>query len=226
MRITVGADSAAGPPPQMLENLPVLHRILAEIVGDWHRAVEPFERRIAEGRESPDYVALQAMTELQAPLLKALFSYVLFFVAADHAYAALYAHLNRVNRIAKVKHDKPPTSSPTVEKARAIRNSSIAHFPSDEGPPIDAEAAMSWTPMTLGKATDAPWNLRELTFGGFTLSYTDSNGQVVKSRDLEVQGMDTLHRECIAYLESFDRLCADYLHDLHKFAGTRATAIP
>ena len=221
VRISVGADLATGPHPQLLENIPILHQILESIVDDWHRAVAPYESRIRDGDESPEYVAVAAMIELQPALLKCLFSYVLFFVATDRAYGSLYSSLNRVNKLARVNHGKPPARSSSVEKGQAIRDWSIAHFPSHKASPLDAHAAMSWSPLTLGKPMHGSWKLRELTFAGFRLSHTDQAGQTVQSRDLEVQGLESLHRECLVYLEAYDQMCADYLAELHKVAGVR-----
>jgi hypothetical protein len=155
--------------------------------------------------------------------LKCLFSYVFFFVAADRAYGVLYASLNRANKAAvvKAKHAKPPQRSALVEKAQSVRDWSIAHFPSEKASNIDAHAAMSWTPITLSKPSDGAWDLRALTFGGFRLSYTDDTGATAQSRDLELQGLDALHWECLGYLEAYDRMCCEYLANLHS-----ALAVP
>ena len=219
VRISVGSESAGGPASQLLDNLPMLHVILESIVEDWHRAVSPYESRMAEGGESSDYVAMTAFLQLQPAFLKSLFSYVFFFVAADRAYGELYAGLNRVNILPRVDHGKPPVRSGLIERAQRIRDWSIAHFPSEKASSIDAEAAMSWTPMTISKPIDGTWNIRELTFGGFRISITDQAGNVTQSGDLEMQGLDSLHRECLAYLEAYDVMCADYLAALHRKAG-------
>jgi hypothetical protein len=201
------------PAVQLFENIPTLHQVLQEIVNDWHRGVQPYNARIAAGQESAEYVIGLACLELQPTLLKCLFSYVFFFVAADHAYAGFYAGLNRANELASlhVKHAKPPHHTPLVEKARLIRNWSIAHFSSAKANRIDAYAAMSWTPLTLSRPHEGPWDLKTLTFGGFRLRYTDESGRTVQSRDLQVQGLDELHQECLAYLEAYDKMCIDYL---------------
>ena len=203
-----------------MSNVAIVHEILAMIVEDWHRAVAPYETRIIDGRENPNFVMGHAFLELQPAFLKSLFSYVFFFVAADQAYQAVWKSLKRLNKIARVDHGKSPRVSAVIEKARTIRDWSIAHFPSDRASPLDREAAMSWTPMTLSGPTNGDWNLKELTFGGFRLTYTDASGNVVQSRDLEVQGLDALHHSCITYLEAYDSACADFLEALHRKAGT------
>lgn len=209
------------PPPQLLENLPTLHLILEEVARDWLRAVEPYAARLAAKTESADYVVSTAFIDLQPSLLKCLFSYVFFFVAADRAYGALYASLHLANRTLRVAHGKPPKTTPLVEKAHSIRNWSIAHFPSNEASDIDAHAAMSWSPMTLSKPNEGEWNLQNLTFGGFRLSYTDNDGNIVQSRDFEVQGLHDLHQECRDYLEAFDAMCVAYMNALRAAAASQ-----
>jgi hypothetical protein len=212
------------PSPQLLENLPMLHRILEEVLEDWHRAIEPYEVRLARSVESPDFVVVTAFAELQPVLLKCLFSYVFFFVAADSAYHTLYTSLNKANTIFRVVHGKPPKSTSLVEKARSIRNWSIAHFPSSEPSHVDSDAAMSWSPLTLSKPNDGKWDLRRLTFGGFRVSCTDKNGTRLQSQDFEVEGLDDLHRECRQYMENFDRTCVSYMNALRSAADSYKTS--
>jgi hypothetical protein len=194
----------------------MLHRILEEVLRDWHRAVEPYEARVVAKTESADYVAAAAFFELEPAFLKCLFSYVLFFVAADLAYRALYTSLNNANRKFRVTHGKPPKATPLVEKAYSIRDWSIAHFPSSKASHLDSDAAMSWSPMTLSKPNEGEWNLRRLTFGGFRLTCTDKDGITAQSSDFEVQGLDDLHQECRVYLESFDAICVAYMNGLRS----------
>jgi hypothetical protein len=224
--IATGGVTRRLPAAQLFENIPTLHQVLQEVVKDWHRAVQPYGARIAEGRESTEYVVRLAFLELQPTLLKCLFSYVFFFVATDHAYAVCYAGLNRANTLASlnIKHARPPRRTPLVEKAQLIRDWSIAHFPSEKASMINAEAAMMWTPMTLSRPSDGTWDLKALTFGGFRLTYTDESGSTVQSRDIQVQGLDGLHQECLAYLETYDKICVDYLTALR--AALDATTLP
>lgn len=72
----------------------------------------------------------------------------MFFVAADQAYNARYASLKRANRAnnTRLLHGKPPATTPLVEKARLIRDVSIAHFPSEKAAHIDAWAVMIGRP--------------------------------------------------------------------------------
>jgi hypothetical protein len=104
--ITSGGSTVTAPVPQLLSNLKLLHRILEDVILDWHRAVAPYEARMTES-PNPDSIMAVAFLELQPALLKCLFSYVMFFVAADRAYNA-YASLNQANRSARVRHGKPP----------------------------------------------------------------------------------------------------------------------
>lgn len=218
--LPMGTGTRTVPPSQLLENLPTLHRILEEVLRDWHRAVQPYEARLAAKTEPEDYVVGAAFLELQPALLKCLFSYVFFFVAADLGYRALYTSLNKANRTFKITHGKPPKATPLVEKAHSIRNSSIAHFPSSEASHIDSYAAMSWSPMTLSKPNEGEWNLRRLTFGSSRHSCTDEDGTTVQSSDFEVQGLDDLHQECRDYLESFDAMCVAYMNGLRSAADS------
>jgi hypothetical protein len=200
--IATGDVTECLPAVQLFENIPTLHQVLQEVVNDWHRGVQPYNARIAAGEESAEYVVGLALLELQPTLLKCLFSYAFFFVATERAYAGFYAGLNRANKLASlnVKHAKPLRRTPLVEKAQLIRDWSIAHFPSEKANRIDAYGAMLWAPMTLSQPNDGTWDLKTLTFGGFRLRYTDESGRTVQSRDLQVQGLDELHQECLAYL--------------------------
>jgi hypothetical protein len=212
--ISSGGSTVTEPAPQLLSNLPLLHSILDDVNQDWHRAVAPYEARMAAST-NPEMVMAEAFLALQPALLKCLFSYAFFFVAADQAYAALYASLNRANMTAMVPHGRPPSPTPLVKKAHLIRDVSIAHFPSRKATPIDAWAGMSWQPMSLSSGTGGAWNLRNLTFGPGRLRVTDASGNVLaEAKDFEVSGLDTLHQECLAYLELFDTVCVDYLIQL------------
>ena len=207
------------PPPQLLENIPMLHQILTEVVGDWLRSVEPYQEQIdsAEGG-SAAYEVAKALEGLRPVLLKCLFSYAFFFVATDKAYEVVYEKLNRANKLAclGLKHEKPPKMTPFVKKTRSIRNWSIAHFPSKKADHIDAVAAMSWRPMSLSTSLGGCWDLEKLTFGAFRLNCTDASGQRRNSQDFEVQGLTNLHdAHCLPYLAQYDKVCAEYLRDLH-----------
>ena len=212
------------PPPQLLVNLPILHRFLTDVVGDWLRAVAPYQKRIDSPESGSEaYAGATAITELQPALLKCLFSYAFFFVATDQAYTVVYKTLNRANKLAglRVNHGKPPKATPVVDKIRSIRNWSIGHFPSNKADPIDAAAAMSWTLMTLSTSVDGCCDLEKLTFGGFRLRSTDASGRSRQSRDFEVQGLKALHEDCSPYLAQYDKVCAEYLRDLHDAIGGR-----
>jgi hypothetical protein len=41
--ITSGGSTVTAPVPQLLSNLALLHRILEDVILDWHRAVAPYE---------------------------------------------------------------------------------------------------------------------------------------------------------------------------------------
>ena len=141
------------PTPQLLANLPMLHSFLEEVVEDWLRAVEPYQRQVDEADDDSAMIwaGVAGFMELQPLLLKCLFSYAFFFVSADNAYRRLYEDLNQANRILglNVKHDKPPRDTPFIEKIRLIRDISIAHFPgkpTKKGSDLDIFAAMTWQP--------------------------------------------------------------------------------
>jgi hypothetical protein len=69
-----------------------------------------------------------------------------------------------------------------------------------------------WQPMTWGKKMDESWDVCKLTFGGGRLEVRDAAGNMTdQSVDLEVGGIPELHKECTAYLDEYDRVCADYL---------------
>ena len=207
------------PPPQLFVNIPMLHRILEEVLNDWLRAVEPYQRQIdsAEGDAEKLPAALSGFVDLQPFLLKCLFSYAFFFVAADDAYAHFYAQLNLANRLSghKVPHSKPPNKPPFINKISTIRDIAIAHFPSKKARALDAYAAMSWQPMALSFQRGECPNLEELTFAPGRFRGTEASGQSLESQDLEVSGVRTTHIDhCMPYLEELDKVCCDYLRAL------------
>ena len=161
---------------------------------------------------------MSGLAGLKRPFLKNLFSYAFFFVAADQAYKHLYEELNRANRLSglKVKHAKPPKKSSFVIKICAIRDISIAHFPSEQAHPIDAFAAMSWEPMALSYSIGGRPDLEKLTFAPGRFHATDSSGRTIESQDLEVSGVKNAHYDhCLPYLECYDSVCYHYLNALH-----------
>lgn len=219
--ITVG--DGVLPRPLLRTNISMLHRILEEVFKDWLRAVEPYQRKVdeAENDSAMHFAAATGFIELQPLLLKCLFSYAFFFVAADNAYGHLYADLNRANKDLglNVQHDKPPKDTPFIKKIRLIRNNAIAHFPgrpSEKWSSIDSFAAMSWQPMGLSGRTGERPKLENLTFGLGHFSGKDDSGQKIKSQDLEVTGLRIAHSQhCLPYLNQYDKMCCDYLKALH-----------
>lgn len=204
------------PTPHIFNNIPMLHRILEEVLEDWLRAVEPYQKRIdISGDEgSKTFAVASGFMDLQPLLLKCLFSYTFFFVAADNAYAYFYRELNRANNLLglKLKHGKPPKKSSFITKIGTIRDIAIAHFPSEKADPIDAVAAMSWQPMALSYESGGHPNLEELTFAPGWFRGKDASGRVIQSRDLEVPGVKTAHTKyCLPYLEQYDMVCCEYL---------------
>jgi hypothetical protein len=200
------------PPPEYLENLPLLHQFLDLVVQDWHRAVESYSVRV----ESDSAIAF---VKLQPAFLKCLFSYVFFFESAAEGYPKLYHKLTEANFASGLKvkcRSKRPKNRALLRKTNDIRDWSIAHFSSPDAPHVDAHAATAWTPMTLSYPTGTMPDLRKLTFGGFRIRCTDKNGVTTESVDLEVEGLDDLHRECLNYLEAYDRVCCEYLDNLRE----------
>ena len=211
------------PTPQLFHNIPMLHRILEEVVEDWLRAVEPYQRQVddADDESAMIWASASGFMELQPVLLKCLFSYAFFFVSADNAYGHLYEDLNQANRVSglKVKHDKPPKDTSFIEKIRVIRDISIAHFPgkpTKRRSPLDVFAAMTWQPMGLSWSKGERPDLETLTFGSGHFTGTDDEGQKIKSQDLEVPGLTIAHSQhCLPYLNQYDKMCCDYLRALH-----------
>ena len=190
------------------------------------RAARPYQDQIdgAEDRSKRRCATFYGLTGLRPSLLKCLFSYAFFFVAADNAYKYFYARLNRANRLLglKVRHSKPPKQSAFVRKIGTIRDIAIAHFPSEKARPIDAFAAMTWEPMSLTHSVGGSPDLEKLTFGPSRLRGTDSTGREVESQDLEVSGLKTTHhKHCLPYLERYDGICCEYLSALHAAMATQ-----
>jgi len=206
--------------PQLFENIPMLHWMLTEVVRDWRRAVSPYQEHVdsVEGESAKMHAVSSGFMALQPMFLKCLFSYAFFFVSVDNAYAHFYEKLKSAKCRVGLKREPKvrPTKTAMVKKIRSIRNISVAHFPSDKSPLIDALAAMSWTPMSLTLPRGCRPNLEELTFAPGCFRGKDASGNSIRSKDLEVSGLRTLHQECFSYLEKYDRVCFEYLRELHK----------
>ena len=209
------------PSPLLFANIPILHCILDEVIGDWLRAVEPYQEQIDGALSESE--TLQAITSgimaLQPSFLKGLFSYAFFFVATDNAYDYFYKELDRANYHSglKLKHRRRPKATSFIRKIRTIRNISIAHFPSKEaikkGRAIDAFAAASWSPMALSSSRDRRPDLEKLTFAPGRLRGTDDSDRSIESQDLEVSGIKSAHNDhCLPYLNEYDDVCCEYLH--------------
>ena len=208
------------PQPQLLSYIPILHDILGDVLQDWLRAVEPYQSQIDNAVDDSArlYAVSSGFMELQRPFLKSLFSYAFFFVAIDQAYDHLYEELNDANFLSglNLKHSKNPQKSSFVKKICTIRNSSIAHFPSEKPTVIDGFAAMSWQPTALSWKPGDPPDLEKLTFVLGCFRGTDSRGHKVESQDLEVSGIKTMHYDhCLPYLERYDKVCYEYLSSLN-----------
>ena len=207
------------PTPELFTNIPMLHQILEEVVGDWLRAVEPYQSQVddADSESMQLYAVLSLFAELPPVFLKCLFSYAFLFVATEGAYEVLYRGLNKANDLSglRLRHRKPPKRTPFVCKMRMIRNIAIAHFPSDKPDAITAGAAMSWQTMGLSHKQGERPNVEKLTFGLGRSSITDASGRTMESQDLEVPGVKTAHYDhCLPYLEEYDEICCEYLQAL------------
>lgn len=215
-RINVRQTVSVPSYPQIIENLPVLHQILESIVQDWHNSVNDYERHMAQETDFAEYIAASAIKELQPAFLKCLFSYVFFFVSAENAYDYLYSDLRKADTF-KCRHRSQPERTATIKKARRIRNISIAHFPNQENRVSEADtfASICWDMLTLSRSNEEQtYDLSQLTFGGFRINSVDRAGKVTQSQDIEVRGLDDLHRECFSYLEQYDEICCEYLNNL------------
>ncbi len=144
-RLLIGGSTApeVGLSPHLLENIPVYHIILDEIVEDWRRAYAPRQDEIDTAASSGTdwtFYASKAFMELQPSFLKCLFSYAMFFVATERAYSALWAQLNRINREYRLSHPKQPQANALIKKVRTIRNLAVAHPCSNKVSAIDSYA--------------------------------------------------------------------------------------
>ena len=207
------------PPPQLFQNIPMLHWILQEVLEDWLRAVEPYQVQVDSVGDNlaKEWAVGSGFIELQPALLRSLFSYAFFFTAADNAYTNFYKDMNRANRLSglNLKHRKPPTKTSFVKKIVVIRDIAIAHIPSDKASPLDTFAAMSWQPMALSWSHKGRPDLEKLTFGPGRFRGTDSSGHKIQSQDLEVPGVKTAHYgHCLPYLEHYDEVCCEYLQKI------------
>ena len=207
------------PTPPLFGNIPMIHLILEEVLEDWLRSVEPYQRRVdgADSDVTKKSAVVSGFMELQPAFLKSLFSYAFFFVAAENAYDYFFKELDRAKRLSglKLEDRKRPEKTPFVRKVRRIRNIAIAHFPSDQADPITAFAAMSWQPMSLAGSQEGGADLEKLTFVPGRFRGRDTQGRSMESKDLEVPGIKTAHYEhCLPYLEQYDEVCCEYLSAL------------
>lgn len=199
------------PTPVLFSNIPLLWEILELVVQDWQREVSPMQAAVnsASNENKRLFHTLKAFTALQPHYFKCFFSYAMFFVALENTYDRFYEQLNALNRkpFLQVNHNKKPKPTLYITKIRKIRNLSIAHILSKKASAADSTAAAMWQPMTLsGK------NLDRMTFGAMKLALHDSTGKVInQSSDFEVKGIPEMDQLCRAYLDKYDRTCADYL---------------
>lgn len=208
------------PLPELFSKFDLLHYFLDETLEDWKRASLPYQSKIDSSSENSDFPALAAYAflELQPIFLKCVFSYAMFFVAADSAYNLFYSQLNRANNISglHVKHKKPPKKNATIKKLKMVRDWSIVHIGSQKASEVDKLSAISWRPISWRRKSDESWDVNELTFGAFQRIRRDADGTVLaKSQDIELPGLPDLHDECKEYFEKFDEVCTEYLDMLH-----------
>lgn len=208
------------PTPMLFSNIPLLWEILELVVHDWQREITPLQDSIDGASDENERLihTVQAFAALQPHYLKCLFSYVLFFTALENAYDRFYEQLNALNRksFLRVKHAKKPKPTAYIRKIRRIRNLSIAHVLSKEASAADSAAAIMWQPMTLDGKIGQAHDLNRMTFGAMKLTLRDSTGKVMDhSDDFEVKGILEMDQQCRAYLNAYDRTCADYLSKIH-----------
>ena len=215
------------PHPLLFGNIPMIHDFLEQVLADWLRAVEPYQRQVdrAQKGDQQTIAAATALFELHHTWLKCLFSYAFFFRAADEAYEEFYAGLNKANSSPQLQlgHGKPPKKSSFVKKIVRIRNVSIAHTPSAKelSSSIDAHAAKLWGPGRLGWNSQKVPDLEKITFRSGTLRWRHADGTVEEAQDLEVEGLKATHHDhCLPYLEQFDKMCCDYLKKLQSATKT------
>ncbi len=205
------------PLPELFSKFELLHYFLDEVLEDWKKASAPYQAKIdaVSGDSVFSLPAADAFLKLQPIFLKCLFSYAVFFFATDSAYNLFYSQLDRANKISglKVKHKKPPRKSNTIRKLKNIRNLSIVHIGSPkETSEIDKLSAIAWQPMSWRRKSNETWNINNMEFGGFQRIRRAPDGTVLeKSQEITVSSLVDLHNECIQYLESFDKVCAEYL---------------
>ena len=114
------------PHPLLFGNIPMIHDFLEQVLADWLRAVEPYQRQVdrAQKGDQQTIAAATALLELHHTWLKCLFSYAFFFRAADEAYEEFYAGLNKANlQPFALGH------AALCLLRKRIRNVSIAHTP-------------------------------------------------------------------------------------------------
>ena len=191
------------------------------IVQDWQHEVTPLQAFIDSASDENESLvhALHAFSALQPLYFKCLFSYVMFFVSLEEGYARFYEQLNVLNRkpFLQVKHAKKPNPTAYIKKIRRIRNLSIAHMHSRRASSADSAAAAMWQPMTLGGTIGRTHDLNKMTFGAMQLTLRDSAGNAIdQAADFEVRGIPEMDRLCKAYIDKYDRVCADYLSEIHS----------
>lgn len=199
----------------LLNNIPLLHHFLEDIVDEWRRTTAPHtDAANAQFKNGGLTIgALAPFESLQCHFLRSLFSYAFFFVACLGAYDKVYGQLGAAKRQhgLRIRPRKQPKLSAYIRKVVQIRDMSITHMPSDRTEPIDAWAAIMWQPLTLSFPSAGPLNFEDMEFspGPFTVTYPD--GTQRRTPDLTIRNLSEVHRECMPHLERYDRVCVEYL---------------
>jgi hypothetical protein len=198
-------------------NIPVLWKILDQVVGDWHLAAE--EHQMAGSAESDEKrlsFLTNAIESVKPRFIQCLFSYISFFFMLENGYHFIYSELNELNMTPALRlpHRKPPEQPEFIENLWAIRNYSIAHWAGTEQKKrIDSAAGRGWGMcFSASDATGWDWDIEKLQLGNIRICREDENAGITeRSFNLGTKSIPEMHIICTSYLGEFDEVCTEYL---------------
>lgn len=204
----------------VFSNIPTTWRFLEFIVQDWKREKAPHQERIDASSTKEELLSnvYRAIMDFGDRFRYFVFSYAMFFYALDQAYRRCYSDLNSVNNATglRLDHAHPPRPNPYVDKVLTIRHISIVHMAkpddaSDQGT-LNWALATWWSPLSLVQSLDHKPDIENMAIFPGTLVVRNESGQALnKSTELTIRGILEIDRECMAYLNQFDSVCANYL---------------
>lgn len=196
------------PDASTLGNIPLLRKILDQIVQDWKS--EAAKYNLPASRRARDHVRstlfFDAVDMIIPRFIQSLFSYIVFFFMVENGYHLVYSRLNKLNDDLglHLPHGRLPQRTEFRERLWLVRNFSVAHWSGTENKRrLDSSAGRDW-----GIFWNQNASLEELQFGATGVS---------GSKNRQLEPLPEIHRLCSLYLDEFDEVCANYLLDIKSY---------